>query len=204
MSDEKEQKKPLQLNRPGKLELKKTVESGQVRQSFSHGRSKAVTVEVKRSRTFARSAGGRMTEVTESRQIAEEALAATRKQPEEEIGTELRALTASERAARAQALEQSRQDEDERQANEAEAKIRAEAEAKRRAEELPKEPEAAEALAVDDQTASAGAAESTPDGAAEAQVPAPPKPGAEEEAARARRRGADTEDASGGRIKRKT
>ena len=42
-SSEKEQKAPLKLNRPGRLELKKTVETGQVRQSFSHGRSKAVT-----------------------------------------------------------------------------------------------------------------------------------------------------------------
>ena len=60
-SNEKEQKKPLKLSRPGKVELKKTVETGQVRQSFSHGRSKAVTVEIKRSRTFAPGAGGRMT-----------------------------------------------------------------------------------------------------------------------------------------------
>ena len=32
------------------LELKKTTETTQVRQSFSHGRSKAVTVEVKKKR----------------------------------------------------------------------------------------------------------------------------------------------------------
>ncbi|MHA1567839.1 MAG: translation initiation factor IF-2 associated domain-containing protein, partial [Alphaproteobacteria bacterium] len=36
----------LTLSRPSSLELKKIVESGQVRQNFSHGRSKAVTVEV--------------------------------------------------------------------------------------------------------------------------------------------------------------
>jgi translation initiation factor IF-2 len=58
-----DKKKPLKLNRPGRLELRKTVETGQVRQSFSHGRSKAVTVEVKRKRTFAPGEGGRMTEV---------------------------------------------------------------------------------------------------------------------------------------------
>ena len=45
-------KKKLSLSQPGKLELKKTVEGGQVRQSFSHGRSKVVTVEVKKKRTF--------------------------------------------------------------------------------------------------------------------------------------------------------
>ena len=36
-----------------KLELRKTVESGQIRQSFSHGRSKAVAVEVKKKRPIA-------------------------------------------------------------------------------------------------------------------------------------------------------
>jgi len=42
----------LSLSRPGKLELKKRVNAGKVRQSFSHGRSKQVTVEVKRKRTI--------------------------------------------------------------------------------------------------------------------------------------------------------
>ncbi len=45
-------KTQLRLNRPGRLELKKTVETGQIRQSFSHGRSKTVTVEVKRKRAI--------------------------------------------------------------------------------------------------------------------------------------------------------
>lgn len=35
----------------GRIELKKTVETGMVRQSFSHGRSKSVAVEVKKTRT---------------------------------------------------------------------------------------------------------------------------------------------------------
>ena len=56
-------KKPLSLARPGRLELKKTVEQGQIRQSFSHGRSKAVTVEVRRKRTYAPDAEGGMTQV---------------------------------------------------------------------------------------------------------------------------------------------
>ncbi len=53
MSDatEQEQKRPLTLARPsGRLELRKGVETGQVRQSFSHGRSKTVTVEVRKKR----------------------------------------------------------------------------------------------------------------------------------------------------------
>ncbi|MBC6417011.1 MAG: translation initiation factor IF-2, partial [Rhodospirillales bacterium] len=45
-------KTQLRLNQPSKLELKKTVEAVQIRQSFSHGRSKTVTVEVKRKRAI--------------------------------------------------------------------------------------------------------------------------------------------------------
>jgi hypothetical protein len=45
---EDRQKKTLTLSK--KLELKKVVEKDQVRQSFSHGRSKTVEVEVKRKR----------------------------------------------------------------------------------------------------------------------------------------------------------
>ncbi|MCC6467119.1 MAG: translation initiation factor IF-2 [Alphaproteobacteria bacterium] len=50
--DAQSEKKKLSLAPRGKLELKKTVETGQVRQSFSHGRSKTVQVEVKRKRSF--------------------------------------------------------------------------------------------------------------------------------------------------------
>jgi translation initiation factor IF-2 len=60
--NDNDRKAPLKLS-PGKLELKKTVETGQVRQSFSHGRSKVVTVEVRKKRTFAAGAGGALHEV---------------------------------------------------------------------------------------------------------------------------------------------
>lgn len=65
MSDSKdnETKTPLTLSQPGRLELKKTVGSGQVRQTFSHGRSKTVAVEKKTTRRFAAGAGGTMHEV---------------------------------------------------------------------------------------------------------------------------------------------
>ena len=62
MSDRDQEKKPLSLNR-SKLELRKTVEAGQVRQSFSHGRSKSVTVEVRKKRTFEKNESGRFREV---------------------------------------------------------------------------------------------------------------------------------------------
>ena len=101
-SKEKEPRKPLKLSRPGTLELKKTVESGQVRQSFSHGRSKAVTVEVKRSRTFAPGAGGRMTEVTAAREAAEKLLGTPKPPIEPEVLTpEARKLTAGPSTRRA-------------------------------------------------------------------------------------------------------
>ena len=66
MTQNDEQDGKLTLRRPGRLELKKTVETGQVRQSFSHGRTKSVTVEVKKKRTFERGVGGNMRAVSES------------------------------------------------------------------------------------------------------------------------------------------
>ncbi|MSP48393.1 MAG: translation initiation factor IF-2 [Alphaproteobacteria bacterium] len=68
-TDEQDRKKMLSLSRPGRLELKKTVETGQVRQSFPHGRSKTVTVEVKKKRIFTQGVGGRMTEVREATEL---------------------------------------------------------------------------------------------------------------------------------------
>ena len=51
---EQEQKRPLTLGRSGgRLELRKPAETAQVRQSFSHGRSKTVTVEVRKKRAIA-------------------------------------------------------------------------------------------------------------------------------------------------------
>ena len=111
-TDEQQEKKPLTLSRPGRLELKKTVESGQIRQSFSHGRSKAVRVEVKKKRTYAPGAGGRMTEVKPGLEVAAaQALAgetmapATARAMETAREAELRALTEQEKATRARALE---------------------------------------------------------------------------------------------------
>jgi translation initiation factor IF-2 len=101
-ASEEESKKSLKLSRPGRLELKKTVDAGQVRQSFPHGRSKAVSVEVKRKRTFAPGAGGRMTEVTADALAISEAVV-----PDDASAEERQALdhlTAGERAARLRAL----------------------------------------------------------------------------------------------------
>ncbi|MGH7006792.1 MAG: translation initiation factor IF-2 [Stellaceae bacterium] len=52
MADNSDEKRPLTLGgRPsGKLEMRKPIETGSVRQSFPHGRSKTVQVEVRRKR----------------------------------------------------------------------------------------------------------------------------------------------------------
>src|SRR5438132_11077807 len=52
-ANEQEQKRPLTLRSGGTLGLRRPVETGQVRQSFSHGRSKQVTVEVRKKRVIA-------------------------------------------------------------------------------------------------------------------------------------------------------
>ncbi len=54
-SNENNTTKPtITLSKPAKLSLTKTVEGGKVTQNFTHGRSKQVMVEVKKTRTFTR------------------------------------------------------------------------------------------------------------------------------------------------------
>jgi translation initiation factor IF-2 len=137
-------KRTRRLSRPGRLELKKTVETGQVRQSFSHGRSRAVTVEVKRKRTYAQTEGGAMREVTPELQPAELAVEAVPSTPEaEEAGVEqaaklrrpvtLRALTDKEKEERARAVHDARSAAE--HAREEAVRSAAEEEARRTAEE---------------------------------------------------------------------
>jgi len=117
-TDEKTDTKKLTLNRPKKLELKKTVETGQVRQSFSHGRSKTVQVEVRRKRVY------RPGEAQEASTSPSDRLDA--------MGDD--GLTRAEREARLRALEQAREDEARRKVEE-EARRKAEEEARLKAEE---------------------------------------------------------------------
>jgi translation initiation factor IF-2 len=134
-------RKPLKLSSPGKLELKKTVDGGQVRQSFPHGRSKTVAVEVKKKRTYAPGAGGKM-------EVAAEGEAKPQPQPEATVSAPVsfdhHGLTAHERQARVKALEQAKRDEEVRKVQEAEEAVRAaeraaieraEAESRRKEEE---------------------------------------------------------------------
>ena len=103
-------KKSLTLSRPGRLELNKTVEGGQVKQSFSHGRSKSVTVEVKKKRTFRQDAAGEMTEVIKAPvELKIEVEKPVEPKLEESVieSPPARTLTETEQATRVRALEDS-------------------------------------------------------------------------------------------------
>jgi translation initiation factor IF-2 len=121
-SNESEVKKPLSLSR-GKLELRKTVDAGQVKQTFPHGRSKTVAVEVKRKRTYAPGVGGKMTEVPTDKDLA---LATAELSAEDRA--HLSNLTAGERATRLKVLEEAKRDDEVRRIQEAEEAIRRAAE----------------------------------------------------------------------------
>lgn len=88
-------KDALKLSAPNTLSLTKTVESGKVKQNFQRGRSKTVTVEVKKTRTFARGNTG-MVEV----------------QRDTPDATKQRILNQAEREARLRALQQADKAED--------------------------------------------------------------------------------------------
>lgn len=90
-------KDALKLSSPSTLSLTKTVESGKVKQNFQRGRSKTVTVEVKKTRTFTQRAGG-MVEVDRGTSEA----------------AKQRMLNQAEREARLRALQQAEKAEDAR------------------------------------------------------------------------------------------
>src|SRR5438132_390786 len=152
---DQEQKRPLTLGRSGTLGLRRPVETGQVRQSFSHGRSKTVTVEVRKKRTLVPGAAAEPghaepTPVVARAQPATPATAPAA-EPVRRPVTVPRELTAEERAGRVRALQDARKadevsrrraaiveadrrrQEDERA--EVEARERAEEEVRKRAED---------------------------------------------------------------------
>ena len=140
MTDQEEKteskKKKLTLNRSGKLELKRTVSTGQVRQSFSHGRTKPVTVEVRRKRTY-KPTNERAPVEVQGDGTAAEIPVVEGPEAKTEI-TRARILTEGERAARLRALEGARQTETEIAENRAEMEAR---ERRRREEEEQKRQE---------------------------------------------------------------
>jgi len=134
----------------GKLTLKPRTETGVVRQSFSHGRSKQVVVETVKRRTIGAPAA-KPEPLIEKKPAAAVARAATPapapEAPKKPSGVVLRTLTEEERAARAHALADSRvREAEERKHAEEEAKRRALQEAKDRVER-----EAAEARKRDEE-----------------------------------------------------
>ena len=146
--DGKSEKGQLSIQRPGRLELHTTVETGQVRQSFSHGRSKVVTVEVRRKRTFAPGKGGRMAEVkvptpaeveaaaTLPAGAVDEAPVVEKAADEEQRPAILKTLTNEEKQTRVRALETARKvDQVAREQAVEEAERRAEDEAQRKSAE---------------------------------------------------------------------
>jgi translation initiation factor IF-2 len=153
MTDTKEQDRNprISLARPaGRLELTKTVDSGMVRQSFSHGRSKSVAVEVKRKRQLtspggavARLAGEGMPGVGPAGRPGEALPGPTGAQPRRDDraaarrGVVLKPLTDEEKSARVRALTDAKRAEEEaRRRSEANAQRLAEDAARRQAEEV--------------------------------------------------------------------
>ena len=132
MPSDTKAKTPLSLSK-GKLELKKTVESGQVRQSFSHGRSKVVQVERKRKRQFEIGADGKVQEVKAApagfKAKADDVLAKARE------ALQHGSLTDDEKAHRLKALQDAmKADEESRRVADEDAKREAAEEAVRAAE----------------------------------------------------------------------
>lgn len=102
--NDKAKKETLKVAKPGRLQLTKTVESGQVKQNFTHGRSKSVTVEVRKTRTFTTGAGG-MVEVKRKRSVEAKTEAAVVAPKVEAVDDEkLRNLTPEERELRLRVL----------------------------------------------------------------------------------------------------
>ncbi|MCF8500491.1 MAG: translation initiation factor IF-2 [Rhodospirillum sp.] len=131
MTNDKDRKAPLSLSPKGKLELKKSVETGQVRQSFSHGRSKVVQVEVRKSKKRPLTGGGDPAAVrnaTQGAAMTDTGLTST------EMDVRRRVLEAE--ARNQEEARRLRAEEEVRAAKMAEeARVRAEEEAKVRAEE---------------------------------------------------------------------
>jgi len=129
---EQESKRQLSLGRTGgKLELRKPIETGSVRQSFPHGRSKTVQVEVRKKRAVTAPGVPEKPEAP----TAKDAAAAPATATPIRRGVVLQGLTEEEKAHRTRALRGAiRADEDARKQAQIDAEQQA-AEEMRRAEE---------------------------------------------------------------------
>ncbi|WP_043759021.1 translation initiation factor IF-2 [Methylobacterium oryzae] len=173
--------KTLNRTSPKPLSLKRPIEAGTVRQSFSHGRSKQVVVETVKRRVIGAAPAAPAREPAPAPRPAPAAPAAAAPRPAQRpaSGVVLRTLSEQESAARAAALADAQ-----RREAEARRKAEAEAEARRREaeEQARREREAAEARRREEEerkaaaaAAAAAAAEAAKaaEKAAEAQAAAP-------------------------------
>ncbi|KAA0586093.1 translation initiation factor IF-2 [Azospirillum oryzae] len=161
-SNDQDQKKVLHLTgaSKGKLESKKPVET-QVRQSFSHGRSKAVTVEVKRKRHVEKGAVPGVADGGAAARQAAQGLPMRGAQGQRPRGGGApagRQLTREELESRLRALRGAAAFEEQRRIEAEEEAVRAEARAAEAAARAAEEPEAAPA--VPSEAAAPAAAES--------------------------------------------
>ena len=145
-SDQETGKGRLSLRPTGRLELGRTVDAGSVRQSFSHGRSKVVQVEVRKKRAAGPATPGPATPSAP----ASTAPAMRAASPARSAPAQPRALTASELAARQRALVEQQREQAKRDAERREQEkisiLSAAEEARRREEEARRAAEEEERL----------------------------------------------------------
>src|SRR5215472_12304606 len=108
-NDQEPGKGRLSLRPAARLELGRTVDAGSVRQSFSHGRSKVVQVEVRKKRATVGTPGSAPVAAPGAVRPSARAPSAPGEHPPAPAAP--RALTATEQAARQRALvEQQKED----------------------------------------------------------------------------------------------
>ncbi|MCJ2116432.1 translation initiation factor IF-2 [Methylobacterium sp. J-001] len=182
--------KTLNRTSPKPLSLKRPIEAGTVRQSFSHGRSKQVVVETVKRRGVGAAPAAPAREPAPAPRPAPAATTTPPPRPAQRSasGVVLRTLSEQESAARAAALADAKRREAEaRQKAEAEEQARRkeveeqarrerEAAEERRREEEARKAAAAEAARAAEEAAKAAAAEAA--AAAQAQAAAPAAPAA--------------------------
>ncbi len=195
-NDQDTTKGRLSLRPAGRLELGRTVDAGSVRQSFSHGRSKVVQVEVRKKRApVGAPVGGAAQTGAKPATAAPTARADATPTGERQAQTAVpRSLTATEQAARQRALVEQQREAARREAERREQEkisiLSAAEEARRREEEARKaaEEEARRAAEEAARQEAEEAARKAADAAVAAQAAAPVARGGEE----ARRRPATT------------
>ncbi|MEQ8823573.1 MAG: translation initiation factor IF-2 [Filomicrobium sp.] len=156
------------------LSLQRTVESGHVRQNFSHGRSKSVVVEKRKSRKLTQpSAGG------------EERTTARGKASDKKASVGGRNLSDSERDARLRALEEARKVEAKREQDKKDQEAKAKVDAEKKAAEKPEASPAKAQPAAAEKPAETAPAAKKPT-AAEAKAPADAKADSDAKTAKAK------------------